>query len=241
MRFSYCDNVLRAYLPGSALRERDPGRNYKQNGTKISNNDAAVQHGSPPKAELKELRAGRVDKLGRDERTARERDRSRARKTRRKIGSPGSAITHRSRGDSSRSGSSTTCIAIFPHLSSERIPRQGSVSTCREHTCASCARLGRRGHLPLRELHEERGWRLNYIVNTKAPLNASAAATTSSPPRNWPVEVRTSPMMSQLLSALRQVSERDLGHDFLAELPLSHHPHPGSSLPEIRLPIIAKL
>src|SRR5579864_9378466 len=59
---------------------------------------------------------------------------------------------------------------------------------------ASFARLGRRGRLPLRELHEERGL-FKFIVNTNAPLMASAAATTSSPPRNCPVEVRTSPMM----------------------------------------------
>src|ERR1700757_114499 len=60
---------------------------------------------------------------------------------------------------------------------------------------ASFARLGRRGRLPLREPHDERGLRFNFIVNTNAPLIASAAATTRSPPRNCPVEVRTSPMM----------------------------------------------
>src|SRR4029077_17604276 len=179
----------------TVLRDRDPGRNHKQNGTQISNNDAAVQHGNPPKDGADETPGRQGRQIGEGERTARWRDRSRARKTRCKIGSRGSAITRRSCGDSSRSGSPTTCIAIFPHLSSEKIPQQGSVSTCREHTGAGFGRLGRRGRLPLRGLHEERGLRFNFIVNTNAPLIASAAATTSSPPRNCPVELRTSPMM----------------------------------------------
>src|SRR4029077_9785285 len=147
------------------------------------------------RTELMKLRAGRVDKLGRtNEPLASETGLGRER------------LDVRSDRGGVRSLVAVAATQVDPaHLPlalqssrtlvPQKIPKQGSVSTCREHTGAGFGRLGRRGRLPLRGLHEERGLRFNFIVNTNAPLIASAAATTSSPPRNCPVELRTSPMM----------------------------------------------